>query len=126
MCCQVRGMCSIAGIALDLSAFDRKVCDRSHVTVLNLHGTSELAMTARATHETRVYMECARSLLIRSIAVRLIAGSLGSSVGALKLVSGRSRIVRSITLSGTPNFTLSQFHTCNRGMNTMTCNNIKY
>ena len=89
-------MRSIAGIAFDLSAFDHKVCDRSHVTALNPYGISELAMAARATGETWVYMECARSLLIRSIAVRLIASSLGLSVGTLKLVFGRSHAMCSI------------------------------
>ena len=38
MRCQVGGMRSIAGIVLNHSAFDRKVCNRSHVTALNSHG----------------------------------------------------------------------------------------
>ena len=90
-------MRSSVGVALDLSAFDCKVCDRSHVTALNPYGARLEAMAARATHEMRVYMECARSLLIHSIVVCLIASSLGSNAGALKLISGHLRIVRSIT-----------------------------
>ena len=82
--------------ALDRSAFDRKVCDRSHVTALNPHDARLEAMAARAMREMQVYMECAQSLLIDSIAVRLIASSLGLNVGTLKLISGRLRAVHSI------------------------------
>ena len=68
VCCHVRGLHLIAGHALDRSAFDCKVYDRSHVTTLNPHGARLEAMAARVTSETRVYMVCAWSLLIRSIA----------------------------------------------------------
>ena len=84
------------GVALDRSVFDHKVCDRLHVAALNHHGARLEVMAARLTRETRVYMECAQLLLIHSIAVRLIAGSLGSNAGALKLIFGRLRAVRSI------------------------------
>ena len=49
------------GVALDRSAFNRKVCDGSHITALNPHGIRLEAMAARAMYETWVYMECARS-----------------------------------------------------------------
>ena len=53
---------SIAG-----DAIDHKVWDRLLVTAPESPRRCELAMAARAMHETQVYMECARSLLIRSI-----------------------------------------------------------
>jgi hypothetical protein len=59
-------------------------------------------MAARAMCETRVYMEYTRSCPLRSNATR------------------------SIALAGTPTFTLSQLHLCNRGVNAMTRNTIKH
>jgi hypothetical protein len=59
-------------------------------------------MSARATCETQVYVEYARSRPLRSNAAR------------------------SIALAGTPTFTLSQLHPCNCGVNAMTCNTIKH
>ena len=94
---------------------------------------SELAMAARATRETQVYMEYARSLIICSIAEALDHQFLGlESRNAQTCLWSLTRRaldhtnVRSIILAGTPNFTLSQFHPCNYGMNAMTCNNIKH
>ena len=73
-------------------------------------------MAAKATRETRVYVECARSWLIRSI-----AGSLGSSANVLDLVSGRSS---ALARARTSIFAL--FHYFNYSLNARTCNTVKH
>ena len=69
-------------------ALDHKAYARLHVTAPKSHGVGKFAMAARATLKTRVYVACARSWVLRSIAVRSITGSLGSNAGTLDLVFG--------------------------------------
>jgi hypothetical protein len=47
--------------AFDRTTFDHEECDRSQITALKSHGTSELAMAARATRTSRVDEACAQS-----------------------------------------------------------------
>jgi hypothetical protein len=47
----------IAGLSLDRSALDRKVCSRSHVTAYKTYGAAMKAMVARVTHVSRVYVD---------------------------------------------------------------------
>jgi hypothetical protein len=42
-------------------AIDHRRCARSLITAQNFHGARREAMAVRATRETRVYVECARS-----------------------------------------------------------------
>ena len=81
-------MRSIVGSALERSP----VYDRSHVTALEIHSASELAMAARATRTSRANKECARSWVLRSIVGAFDRWILGSSASALNLVSGRSSV----------------------------------
>jgi hypothetical protein len=58
-------------------AINRKWSDQSPETALEIHGARDEAMAARAMRETRVYVECARSPLMRSIAWELDCWFLG-------------------------------------------------
>jgi hypothetical protein len=78
-------------------AIDRKKRARSLITAQNFHGARKEMMAARAMREMRVYMECARSHHVPSSA-----------------------------LAGTPTFTLSHFHPCNRGLRARTFSIIKH
>jgi hypothetical protein len=51
-----QAMCSSAG----MNAINHRRRARSHVAAQQSHGASGEAMAARATCETRVYVECAR------------------------------------------------------------------
>jgi hypothetical protein len=59
---------SIVCSTLDHNAFDREVCDRSHVTALKSHNASKLAIAARVTRSSWADEACDRSRVLRSIA----------------------------------------------------------
>jgi hypothetical protein len=68
---------------------DRSWRDRSRVTALEIHGARDEVMAARATREMRVYVECARSPLMRSTTAYAF-----ERMGARSLVSRLEHIVR--------------------------------
>jgi hypothetical protein len=72
-----------------LCEIDRSWHNRSRVTALEIHGARDEAMAARATHEMRVYVECARSPLMLSITAYAF-----KRMGAQSLVSRLKHIVR--------------------------------
>ena len=90
---------------------DRKVCDRTHVIGLNSHGTvSYQWRLGRHVKRGSMWSALDRCLYAR-LQKRSIAGSLGSSAGALNLIFGRSCAVCTIhALDRTARIPLLNFH----------------